>query len=83
MKTEENFYQAEGMEGQRLKMAARRMYKVADELDLTVADMMNLMTNLIADMAFTECIDRQTLLEIIGKVYDLHVESATKDETIN
>jgi hypothetical protein len=83
MKIDEDFYRAEGAEGQRLKMAASRIYKVADELDLTVADMMNVMINLIADIAFTECIDRQTLLEIIGKVYDMHVESATKDETIN
>lgn len=83
MKTEENFYPAEGAEGQRLNNAARRMYKTAEELDLSVADMMNLSISLIADIAFTECIDRQTLLEIIGKVYDMHVESATKDETIN
>jgi len=83
MKTEENFYQAEGAEGVRLKMAARRIYRAADESDLTVGDMMNVMINLIADIAFTECIDRQTLLEIIGKVYDMHVESATKDETLN
>jgi hypothetical protein len=83
MITTEDFYCAEGAEGQRLSRAARLIFKTADELNLSVADMMNLMTNLLAEMAFTECIDRQTLLEIVGKTYDLHIESATKDETIN
>jgi len=83
MITTDDFYHAEGAEGRRLNMAARRVFKIADDLGLGVADIMNLMTNLIVDIAFTECIDRQTLLEVIGKTYDLHVESATKDETIN
>ena len=83
MITTDDFYHAEGAEGRRLNMAARRLLKVADELGLSVADMINLMINLTADIAFTECIDRQTLLEVMGKTYDLHAESATKDETIN
>lgn len=78
-----DFYYAEGAEEQRLNIAARKFFKVADEMDLSVADMMNLMTNLIVEVAFTECIDREKLLNIIGTTYNLHVEAATKNETLN
>jgi hypothetical protein len=52
-------------------------------MDLSVADMMNMMTNLLAEIAFVECVDRETLLNILGTTYDLHVESAIKNETLN
>jgi hypothetical protein len=45
--------------------------------------MMNLLNNLLAEIAFVECVDRETLLNILGTTYDLHVESAMKDETFN
>lgn len=83
MKVEENFYYAEGAEEQRLNNAARRILKTADELELSVSDMMNLLNNLLAEIAFVECVDRETLLNILGTTYDLHVESAMKDETFN
>ncbi len=83
MKIEENMHYAEGAEEQRLNNAARRIFKVADELELTTADMMNLMTNIIAEIAFVECIDRETIVGILGVTYDHHVKAAMKDETFN
>jgi hypothetical protein len=83
MKIEETFYYAEGAEEQRLNNATRKVLKIADEMDLSVADMMNMMTNLLAEIAFVECVDRETLLNILGTTYDLHVESAIKNETLN
>ena len=80
---QEGFYYAEGAEEQRLNTAARKFLKIADEMDLSVADMMNLMTNLIVEVAFTECIDKESLINIIGTTYNLHVEAATKNETLN
>ena len=83
MKIEETFYYADGAEEQRLNNAARSILKAADEADLSVSDMMNLLNNLLAEIAFVECVDRATLLNILGTTYDLHVESATKNETFN
>lgn len=83
MKIEDGFYYAEGAEAQRLANASRKFFKIADDMELSVADMMNLLTNILAEIAFVECVDRESLLNIIGKTYDLHVESATKNETFN
>lgn len=83
MKIEDEMYYAEGAEEQRLSRAATRILKVADDLELTTADMMNLLTNLIAEIAFVECIDRETIISILGATYDHHVKAAMKDETFN
>lgn len=79
----EDFYHAEGEERVRLDRATRRILHIADDMNLSFADMMNILNNLLAEIAFAECIDRETLLTILGKTYDLHVAESVKSETIN
>lgn len=79
----EDFYHAEGEERVRLDRATRRILHIADDMDLDLNEMLNILNNLLAEIAFAECIDRETIVGILGKTYDLHVADSIKSETIN
>jgi hypothetical protein len=76
-------YEATDDEHARIMRATGRILRVFDDSDLSSADIMNLLTNLMAEIAVVECIDRETVLSVIGQTYDLHLEASSKDETLN
>jgi hypothetical protein len=83
MKTIGEPYIATDDEHVRIMRASTRVLRVLSEADLTSADVMNLLTNLIAEIAVVECLDRESLVVSIGRTYDLHLEASAKDETLN
>jgi hypothetical protein len=76
-------YVATDDEHARIMRATGRILRVFDDSGLSSADIMNLLTNLMSEIAVVECIDRETVLSVIGQTYDLHLEASAKDETLN
>lgn len=82
MKTVEP-YMATDDEHVRILRASQRVFRVMADANLSTADMMNMLTNLIAEIAVVECVDRESVVVAVGKTYDLHLEASAKDETLN
>jgi hypothetical protein len=76
-------YEATDDEHARIMRATGKILRVFDDLNLNVADMLNLLTNLIAEIAVVECLDRESIVTSVGRTYDLHLEASAKDETLN
>lgn len=76
-------YEATGDQHALILRAANRVLRVFAESDLSSADIMNLLTNLIAEIAVVECVDRESVIHAVGQTYDMHLEASAKNETIN
>lgn len=83
MKTVDEPYVASEDEHYRILRASGRVLRVLSEAELSSADVMNLLTNLIAEVAVVECLDRESVIKAVGMTYDLHLEASAKDETLN
>lgn len=82
MKTVEP-YAASGDEHKKLILVTNQVLRLCDAAEMSVADMMNMLTNLMAEVAVGECIDRETMLNAVGVTYDLHLAESMKNETFN
>ena len=78
-----NAYKADEQETQRLGYVMKKMMELFDKHDLTTADVMNLTTNLLAEIAVMNCMDRESVLKALGQTYDAHLKNDTRDETFN
>lgn len=76
-------YEAEGNERDRLMLATRRIVRVLEADELSSADCMNVLTNLIAEIAIVACVDRTSYMDAMAQTYDLHIEHASHNETLN
>lgn len=82
MKTVEP-YRASEDEAARILRTLNKVLRVLGESDLSTADVMNLLVNLVAEVAVVECLDRESFITTMGKTYDLHLANNAKNETIN
>ena len=78
-----NAYRADEQETQRLGYVMGKMMELFDKHDLTTADVMNLTTNLLAEIAVMNCMDRESVLKALGQTYDAHLTRDSQDETLN
>ena len=76
-------YRASEDEAARLLRTLHKVLAVLRESDLNTADVMNLLINLVAEVAVVECIDRESFITTMGKTYDLHLANDAENETIN
>ena len=76
-------YRASEDEAARLLRTLHKVLAVLRESDLNTADVMNLLINLVAEVAVVECIDRESFITTMGKTYDLHRATDAENETIN
>jgi hypothetical protein len=76
-------YRASEDEAARLLRTLNKVLAVLRDSDLNTADVMNLLINLVAEVAVVECIDRESFITTMGKTYDLHLANDAENETIN
>jgi hypothetical protein len=76
-------YRASEDEAARLLRTLNKVLAVFRDSDLNTADVMNLLINLVAEVAVVECIDRESFIATMGKTYDLHLANDAENETIN
>jgi hypothetical protein len=76
-------YRASEDEAARILRTLNKVLAVLRDSDLNTADVMNLLINLVAEVAVVECIDRESFITTMGKTYDLHLANDAENETIN
>jgi hypothetical protein len=74
---------ADEYESERLVYVMKKMLELFDKYDLTTADVMNLLTNVVSEIAVMNCMDRESLIKAVGQTYDAHLLNDSKDETVN
>lgn len=75
--------EADGDEREKLMRATKRILRAMEAEQLGTVDAMNVLTNLVAEIGIVACIDRENFLTAMGQTYDLHIEHANQNETLN
>jgi hypothetical protein len=76
-------HEAEGDERRKLMRTTLQIVRIMDKEELTSADSMNVLCNLVAEIAIVACVDKESFMQAIEQTYDLHIEHASHNETLN
>ena len=82
MKTTEP-YAADRQESEKLYEATGQILGIFKTAGISTADAMNVLANLMAELAVHTCLAKDDYLTAVARTYDLHLEHSADNETLN